>query len=312
MDKWFKLLREDRASRGSPEGIRRAMGDFLDKGPQTGGSPYKEDDDEKPRLKGKENRNQVSSPPGTATPVGLEEEVESDSFEKQPTLEPQFWGEKEGLLTDKISRRLKRIAQDFADGLELPVEMVDLRFTGSLANYNWSKYSDIDLHLVVDFSKLDVDTEIVKSFFDASRMRWNELHAIKIYGYEVEVYVENVGDVHRSSGIYSIMNDKWVVEPDPADVHFDFAVARAKSDDILTQINMIEKFVKKKPRSGLAAIERLKGKIRSMRRAGLHSPEREFSAENIAFKILRREDALQKLSDLKSGAYDDMMSMERT
>ena len=64
MDKWFKMLREERMSRGSPAGIRRAMSDFLDTGPQTGGSPYKDKDNEKPRLKGKKNRNQVSAPPG--------------------------------------------------------------------------------------------------------------------------------------------------------------------------------------------------------------------------------------------------------
>jgi hypothetical protein len=305
MDKWFKLLREDRASRGSPEGIRRAMGDFLDKGPQTGGSPYKEEDDEKPRLKGKKNRNQVSAPPGA--PAGLEEEVEPDSFDKNSQLEPHFW--KEDKLRPKIAQRLIKIAKDFLEGLEVDVEIDDIRFTGSLANYNWSKYSDIDLHLVVDFSKLDSDTEMVKSFFDASRMRWNGLHAIKIYGYEVEVYVENVGDVHRSSGIYSIMNESWVVEPDPTDVTFDFAIARMKSDDILTQINMIEKIAADNPRSALSSIERLKKKIRNMRSAGLKTKEQEFSPQNIAFKILRREDALQRLSDLRHDAYDRTMSM---
>ena len=223
-------------------------------------------------------------------------------------MEPHFWQDNQ--LVPKVSRRLKRIAEDFAKGLEIPTEMVDLRFTGSLANYNWSRYSDIDLHLVVDFSKIDSDTELVKAFFDAARMRWNELHDIRIFGYEVEVYVENVGDVHKSSGIYSIMKDEWFIEPDPTDVHFDFAIARSKSDDVMTQINMIEKFAEKKPRSALAAVERLKRKIRSMRRAGLMSKQQEFSAENIAFKILRREDALQKLNDLKYEAYDNIMSME--
>ena len=39
-----------------------------------------------------------------------------------------------------------------------------------------------------------------------------------------------------------------------------------------------------------------------MRRAGLQSNEREFSPENIAFKILRREGILKKLNDLKYNA----------
>ncbi len=73
--------------------------------------------------------------------------------------------------------------------------MEDLRFTGSLANYNWSKYSDIDLHIVVDFSKIDENTELVKDFLMRPGWRWNELHDITIYGHEVEIYVENVGEV---------------------------------------------------------------------------------------------------------------------
>ncbi len=306
MDKWFRILKEERASRGSPAGLRRSMGTFLDTGPQTGGSPYDEEDNEKPRLKGKKNRNQVSAPPGA--PGGLEEEVEPESFEKNATLEPHFWHDQH--LDPKVAKRLKRIANDFLEGLDIPVEMVDLRFTGSLANYNWSRYSDIDLHIVADFAKIDSDTELVKAFFDAARMRWNELHDIRIFGYEVEIYVENVGDDHRSSGVYSILKEAWITEPDPSDVQIDFSIARLKSDDILTQINLIGRFIDKKPRAALSAIERLKAKIRAMRKAGLEKPSQEFSAENIAFKILRREDSLQKLNDMKYDAYDEIMSME--
>jgi hypothetical protein len=46
-----------------------------------------------------------------------------------------------------------------------------------------------------------------------------------------------------------------------------------------------------------------------MRKAGLQSEEREFSPENIAFKILRREGTLKKLNDLKYNAYDKELSL---
>ena len=314
MDKWFRLLNEQRTSRGSPAGIRKSMSDLLDKGPQKDGTPYKDKDNEKPRLKGKKNKNQISAPPGA--PGGgigpaLEEEVEPESFEKQDTLDERFWRDDGSRLCRKIARRLTKIAHDFIDGLDISVNIEDIRFTGSLANYNWSKYSDVDLHIVVDFAKVDEDIELVKSFFDAARMRWNDIHNIKIYGYEVEIYVENIGDVHKSSGIYSIMNDQWIVEPDPTSVDIDVALARKKSDDIETQINLINYIIdRQKYDSALRAIERLKEKIRRMRKAGLDSPKQEFSPENIAFKILRREDALQKLNDLKYDAYDRMMSIK--
>ena len=47
-----------------------------------------------------------------------------------------------------------------------------------------------------------------------------------------------------------------------------------------------------------------------MRKVGLESEEAEFSAENIAFKILRRDETLKKLNDLKSNAYDSMMTIK--
>jgi len=247
-----------------------------------------------------------------------EEDVGPESFEKQPELDPKIW--QDGKLNKNISKRLMRIAREFLDGIDKPIHheagdgsmaalMEDLRFTGSLANYNWSKYSDIDLHIVVDFSKIDENTELVKAFFDEVRMRWNELHDIMIYGYEVEIYVENVGEVHKSTGIYSITNNDWIVVPSPEQIEFDYVSARKKADTIETQVNMIEKFAEEKPRAALKSIERLKKKIRRMRKAGLHSPEQEYSAENIAFKILRREETLDKLNNMKYDAYDMILSI---
>ena len=223
-------------------------------------------------------------------------------------MDPKIWEDNQ--IKEDIGHRLTKIADDFAAGLDIDVSVEDLRFTGSLANYNWSKYSDVDLHLVVDFSEIDEDIELVKSFFDAARMRWNDIHAIKIHGYEVEIYVENVGDVHKSSGIYSIKNREWIIEPDPASVEINISLARKKSDDIATQINILQHVLDKgKYVSVLRSVERIKEKIRRMRRAGLDSSKQEFSPENIAFKILRREDTLQKLNDLKYDAYDKLMSV---
>lgn len=302
MDKWFRMLAEESDMEESQKNTFRNRI-----------KTYTKDRDELLNVGGQQNSPPYTQKMGKHVTFdkqvnNIDEEVEPESFEKNETLEPHFW--RNEILDPKIARRLTRIANDFVEGLEVPVDVEDIRFTGSLANYNWSRYSDVDLHLVVDFSKIDPDTELVKAFFDAVRMRWNELHDIKIYGYEVEIYVENVGDEHRSSGIYSIPNQRWIVEPDATDIHFSFSVAREKSDDILSQINSIARFIDKKPRVALRSIERLKRKIRNMRKAGLSKPAQEFSAENIAFKILRREDSLQKLNDMKYNAYDQIMSME--
>lgn len=57
-------------------------------------------------------------------------------------------------------------------------------------------------------------------------------------------------------------------------------------------------------------VKRLKKKIKNMRRAGLESKNREYSIENIAFKILRRNGTLDLLQDLKNQIYDDMMTIK--
>ncbi len=49
---------------------------------------------------------------------------------------------------------------------------------------------------------------------------------------------------HKSSGIYSIMNNDWIIEPDPEKIDFDYVTARKKADAIETEVNMIEKFAR--------------------------------------------------------------------
>jgi hypothetical protein len=197
------------------------------------------------------------------------------------------------------------------DKLPIEANVEDIRLTGSLANYNWSNYSDVDLHIVVNFLDVDENTELVKAFFDNARMRWNQNHQIQIKGYDVEIYVENAQEKHLSSGVYSILNDEWVERPRKFQSHIDFPAARKKAQDIEFQANVIDNLVNVgKFKKASKNIDRLKTKIKNMRRAGLESRKQEFSVENIAFKILRRNGVLEMLNDLKDRMHDDMMSIE--
>ena len=257
MDKWWRLVEETKKrkpSRKSGTGLERSLKWFLDTGPQKkGGYPKKR----RPNFRGKKF-NDISAPPGA--PGGLEEEIDMETFEKQPELESHiFRGE---LMKPKIRRRLLKIVEDFLEGLKIDVKPLDIRLTGSLANYNWSKYSDIDLHIIVDYAQLGENKELVKAYFNAARLNWNNKHDIKVHGYEVEIYMEDAEEEHIASGLYSLTDQQW-----------------------------------------------LRAKVRRLRSAGLKSDKAEFSAENIAFKILRREEALDRLADLKRNVYDKLMSM---
>ena len=288
-------------ARVKPGRLKSDMGDYgvgSEKGSEKAqeGSPFKK---AKVDFKGK-GFNDISAP--------LEEEVEEETFEMHEELQPEIWHDDR--MWPEVRQRLLEISEDFIDGLEIAIDIEDIRLTGSLANYNWSKYSDVDLHIVVDFAQIDEDTELVKSFFDAVRARWNDIHDIDVYGFEVEIYLENVGDIHHSSGVYSVLRDKWVIQPNPRDVDIDFITARKKSDDIETRVNLIQRMVDgDKLKASLKSIEMVKEKIRRMRNAGLNSPQREFSPENIAFKILRRNETLDRLSQMKYDVYDRLMSL---
>ena len=138
-------------------------------------------------------------------------------------------------------------------------------------------------------------------------MSWNNRHNILIKGYEVEIYVEDKRESHKSSGIYSIMRDEWIKKPKKYHNEIDFTSARRKADDIEFQVNIASNLINSgRHKLALKNIERLKKKIKNMRRAGLESEQQEFSIENIAFKILRRNDTLGLLNDLKLKAYDSI------
>jgi predicted nucleotidyltransferase len=40
------------------------------------------------------------------------------------------------------------IVEEFMEGLDMDLDLKDVIVTGSIANYNWSKFSDIDLHIL--------------------------------------------------------------------------------------------------------------------------------------------------------------------
>jgi predicted nucleotidyltransferase len=243
---------------------------------------------------------------------GLQEKIEADalkSFEVHDTLEPEVW--EIDKLNPEVRQTLIKIVSDFLIDLEFDIEPEDITLTGSLANYNWSKYSDIDLHIVLDFSTVDENIELVKELFRNLQTNWNNRHDIYMKDYEVEIYFQDSNEPHLSTGIYSIQNDEWITKPEPESVSIDYANVEKKARDISDRISHIEKMMTDEEGDEvLDAIDRLKAKIRSMRQSGLETTG-QYSVENLTFKVLRRSEELSKLSDLKVKAYDERMTIPK-
>lgn len=76
------------------------------------------------------------------------------SFRSKNSLPETIFNKKDEtyVLKDEIREKLLEISNDFLNFIEINFFVYDIVLTGSLANYNWSKYSDVDLHILIDFN----------------------------------------------------------------------------------------------------------------------------------------------------------------
>ena len=230
------------------------------------------------------------------------------------TLHPQFWDEFE--FKEDILKPILKIVDDFVkDDTHISPEMVeDVQLTGSLANYNYSEYSDLDVHILLDFADINKDEEIVKRALDGKRFIWNLRHDIKFNGHEVELYFQDIHEPHVASGLFSLSGNRWIKKPkyEKPEVDHEDVVKKAESfkrefdllDDALNNISDEKEFSLINRRA-----KKLKEKIMRMRKEGL-AGKGEFSVENLAFKNLRNDQTIARLNDLIIKSYDLMYSKE--
>lgn len=230
-------------------------------------------------------------------------------------LHPGLWSTSgsDNNLKPEIKKSLLKVATDFASQHKIPKDAIkDITITGSMANLNWSKYSDIDVHLVVDFTDIDENEELLRDYYDLAKSTWEDEHDITVCDHEVEIYVQNDQEVHHSTGLYSILNNGWLKEPKAVDVE------KPSMSEIKNKANkyagMIDKLGKKLDENGDLSLivnhcEKLKRKLKRMRKAGLESAG-EYSLENLAYKFLRNRGYIDKIYNYKTTAYDRQLSVD--
>lgn len=243
-----------------------------------------------------------------------ESEVDLTSFKVKKELNPKIWTN-ENNINKKVRIRLLKISDDFIDLLKINSNICeDVLMVGSLANYNWSKYSDIDLHILIDFSKISKDVDLIKDYFDSKRSIWNDEHSnLTIYGFPVEVYVQDVNEDNASTAIYSLNKNKWLKKPKFDDENtIDSNKVKTKSADLMTKIDKLNDKLKKDGSNETLSNE-VKGlfdKIKKIRKSGLESDKNEFSNGNVVYKVLRRSGYMEKLIDLKRDTYDKLNTIK--
>ena len=247
------------------------------------------------------------------------DDVDLSSFNIKKHLNPMFWDD--GHLDTRIRLKLLDIADDFFHFLGVDwVEPEDVIITGSLANYNWNKrYSDIDLHILVDYEDVDERVDFVREYFTMKKNEWNEKHKnLRIFGFPVEVYVQDANEPHASSGVYSVDRDEWLTEPDLDNLRSGKVDKRHVREMVSTYMNKIDDLVdiykrhkddEYEMRKVSEDAARMFDEIKKTRKDDLARYGREMCDGNIIFKALRRSDYIGKLIKLKNLTYDKINSL---
>jgi len=211
-------------------------------------------------------------------------------------------------MRSEIRDKLLDISDKFIEYLGVDFFIHDTVLTGSLANYNWSEYSDIDLHIIIDYEDTGHNIPLLKEFFDAKKSAWNNSHDIKIKKYDVELYVQDISEEHISSGVYSILNNKWLVTPQNSKQKIDERLILEKGEEYA---KLIDELIEKN-KSGVdvsSEVDNVRQKIKKFRQSGLDRGG-EYSYENLTFKLLRRNGYIKKLIDLRKEIRDITYSIE--
>jgi len=222
----------------------------------------------------------------------------TDPIEIHSTLNPVLW--KDDHLRSNVRVALLKIAKEFYAFLDLDVTLLNLVVSGSQVNYNYTKHSDLDLHLIVPYSQVNCDVA-VDELFDAKRKLWAQQHDINIAGVPVELYVEDVDHPPVSSS-YSVIKGEWINRPTQDAVKYDkpevervFAIWERAIDGAIATGN-------------LEMCRNIKDMLKMYRKAGL-AQAGEFGVPNLVFKALRNDGQVGKLMDAIGKLHDRQMSI---
>lgn len=236
-------------------------------------------------------------------------DISLKSFEVQDELNPKIWVNDK--LNSRVRLRLLDIADDFIDEFSVRwVKPEDIILTGSIANYNWSKYSDIDVHIIMDFSKIYKKKEFVEDYFNSKKELWKRNHEdLTIYGFPVELYVQDKDDKLEASGVYSLNKNEWIKEPKNLDdAKINEVYVKEQAAKFMTLIDGYEKNLKKETDNHKIDkigknVKKLLDKIKGIRKESLKRSG-EMGSGNVIYKIIRRMGYLDKIWDIINNTYN--------
>ena len=227
---------------------------------------------------------------------------ESLTLQYHSELNPKFWVNI--FLKEEVRKKLLEISKEWLKFAEIPNSAVkDIVFTGGNANYNYTDDSDIDVHIILDKSKIPNCSD--EEYFKDKKLIWSLTHDISVYGAEVEVYAQ-LGEVNipKNQGVYSLKTGKWVVKPENLELDFEHDdLLKKKIDDAIYQIDhALENTTDTK------AAEKLLEKFQKLRKHSI-AKSGEFTQDNLVFKELRNRGYIDKIRKFIITMTDKKLSM---
>ena len=229
------------------------------------------------------------------------------TLEYHKELNPKFWNGQR--LKPEVRKHLIMIADKWASFAKIPKSAIsDMILTGGNANYNYTKFSDLDVHLITDFSKVsECDKEFVNEFLMDKKTIWQLTHDIKIYGMPVELFAHEDRPHKKKQGVYSLKKDTWLQQPKREEIKYN-------EDDLLKSkvnhyVHMIN-YALKHHTDDLDTLKKMKDRIKGMRDSAIQKAG-EFSVENLVFKELRNRGILDKMTDHIRNLQDKKLSLKK-
>lgn len=213
-------------------------------------------------------------------------------YQTQSNLNPKLWNGH--TLKQGLNNSFMKIVNHFYKFLEIDTPILDVILIGSNANYNWNKFSDIDLHVLINYRDINDNLHLVKNYLHAKKSIWNLNYPLTYKGINIELYAQDSNtDLHASVGIYSLMQQKWINRPSSTQVSIDNSLINQKTQPYEFEIDNLkldDSHLESKIKSILL-------RLRNLRAAGLEAVG-EYSLENLAYKSLRNSGHLAKLKTM--------------
>ena len=235
------------------------------------------------------------------------------SLKLRDELNPEVWDKNQKgnyTLKSEIQKKLLKVAEIFLDYVDIDIFVQDIVLIGSLTGYNWSDFSDFDLHIMYDFNDAGENKDLYKELFYLKKTVFNAKHEIRIKGFEVEVFIQDSNEKEKSVGSYSIMNRKWIRFPEKEKFEVDEKKILEKANQWMDIIDgVLENAEDLDLVEALRLVKKYKNKLKKYRTCGLQKGG-ELSYENLVFKYLRRSGYLSKLENFKNKVANKKLSLE--